>query len=288
MRHSYFLPRLSALIVIGITLWFIVDLIRVSISSTVSRKRHKDRIRLSEDVLEQIESFFSDSAERLITLFGSDYILYFLVGRQWRHGTAVASDRRVYLKGKYLYKESGHLKKSVQERTIDLADIIGTGYTNYNPRYLLVLSLISLALLVAGVIFSTLPSANNWVDNSSNSTARALSLLSVLIIFFWVFLVALRFYITKRGRFFEISFVGGTAAFKVTLYNKEELDEFQSQLSISKDAAVDSARPSVQQPPSSKLGIADELRKYAELLKQGVLSQEEFDKVKLKLLSEEG
>jgi hypothetical protein len=76
------------------------------------------------------------------------------------------------------------------------------------------------------------------------------------------------------------------------LYDKSEIDDFQKQLRRAKDSVVESApvqAAAVQVPQTitefnSKLGIADELKKYAELLEQKLITQEEYDEVKKNLL----
>jgi Flp pilus assembly protein TadG len=107
------------------------------------------------------------------------------------------------------------------------------------------------------------------------------------------FSISLTSYILKRKNLFEIAFAGGKIAFNSNLYDKSEIDDFQKQLRRAKDSVVESApaqvaatvAPQSTGESKTKLGVADELKKYAELLQQKLITQEEYDEVKMNLLS---
>jgi hypothetical protein len=69
-------------------------------------------------------------------------------------GFAVISNKRVYFKGKCYYKEDGKLKKSFEERTADLKDVTGTGYTRVHPTHLLITAIVSLVVAIALIVSS--------------------------------------------------------------------------------------------------------------------------------------
>ena len=110
-------------------------------------------------------------------------------------------------------------------------------------------------------------------------------LLTFLISCFTVFLS----YLKKRKTLFQIQYAGGCIAFDVSYYAKAEIDDFQKQLRRTKDLAEEStpkitvAESPVQ--PSTQNSVPDELRKYADLLKEGLISQEEYDAMKKKILN---
>lgn len=96
-------------------------------------------------------------------------------------------------------------------------------------------------------------------------------------------------YLKKRKTMFQIQYAGGCIAFNVSYYAKAEIDDFQKQLRRTKDLAEAStpkitvAESPVQ--PSTQNSVPDELRKYADLLKEGLISQEEYDAMKKKILN---
>ena len=99
-------------------------------------------------------------------------------------------------------------------------------------------------------------------------------------------------YLRSRKTFFRIEYAGGCIAFDVSLYAKAEMDDFQKQLRRAKDLAEETSAYSAVAAPSNQaaaqssapISVPDDLRKYAELLKDGLISQEEYDAVKKKTL----
>ncbi len=117
--------------------------------------------------------------------------------------------------------------------------------------------------------------------------------------------VALLFsYFKTRKTILTISYAGGCIAFDINWYSKEESDGFQKMLRIAKDKAVEDAENATAnamrevmsnvvgtpvQPVQSvqsqvPVSTADELMKYAQLYKDGLLSEEEFAAIKAKML----
>lgn len=125
------------------------------------------------------------------------------------------------------------------------------------------------------------------------STAAGL-LLTFMISCFIVFLD----YLKKRKTMVQIQYAGGAIAFDVSFYAKAEIDDFQKQLRRAKDlyeqsmtsnisdvvAAVQQVASVQQLETATVQAPADELRKYAELLKEGLITQEEYDAMKKKVL----
>lgn len=96
-------------------------------------------------------------------------------------------------------------------------------------------------------------------------------------------------YLKKRKTMFQIQYAGGCIAFDVSLYAKAEIDDFQNQLRRVKDLAEESSSKisvtTVPMESSAFNSVPDDLRKYAELLKEGLISQEEYDVMKKKILN---
>lgn len=110
-------------------------------------------------------------------------------------------------------------------------------------------------------------------------------LITFLISCFLVFLD----YLKKRKTMFQIQYAGGCIAFNVSYYAKAEIDDFQKQLRRAKDFAEESTAKATasESPvqPSTQSSMPDDLRKYADLLKEGLISQEEYDAMKKKILN---
>jgi hypothetical protein len=121
--------------------------IKVTLESRARRS-----VKLTEDSLKKFEGIFAEPTERYIASLGNGYIINFLANSSLASGFAVISNKRVYFKGKCYYKEDGKLKKSFEERTVDLKDVTGTGYTRVNPTHLLITALVSLLVGIIGII----------------------------------------------------------------------------------------------------------------------------------------
>jgi len=112
-------------------------------------------------------------------------------------------------------------------------------------------------------------------------------LISVILIFFE--------YLKKRKTYFEIQYSGGRIAFDVSYYALAEIEDFQKQLRRAKDlyeeistkvkvvSDVQKTEPVVEKAPSST-DVSEDLRKYAKLLEDGLISQEDYDAMKKKVL----
>lgn len=96
-------------------------------------------------------------------------------------------------------------------------------------------------------------------------------------------------YLKKRKTLFEIQYAGGRIAFEVSYYAKAEIDDFQKQLRRAKDFAeetstIKTVTADAPAQTASQNSVPDDLRKYADLLKEGLISQEEYDAMKKKIL----
>jgi len=101
------------------------------------------------------------------------------------------------------------------------------------------------------------------------------------VIFWWL-------YFKSRKALFEISFAGGKIAFDTTWLNTQEIQDFQRNLRIVKDAheerhGVQAVAHTVAAPIAPQ--ASDELKKYKDLFDSGVITEEEFNEAKSKLLS---
>lgn len=115
---------------------------------------------------------------------------------------------------------------------------------------------------------------------------RAEPLIFLLLI---VVIVGWAIYFFKKLKVFEISFAGGKIAFMSSSYNLEEMQNFQKSLRKAKDNYTPAPQYVVNNPaPTNNAvsSVADELKKYKELLDTGIITQEDFDTKKKQLLSQ--
>ncbi len=104
-------------------------------------------------------------------------------------------------------------------------------------------------------------------------------------------------YLKKRKTFFEIQYAGGRIAFDVSFYALAEIEDFQRMLRRTKDLAevgssmaegtMYEAKQAMATEQATSVSVpdkAEELRKYAKLLEEGLISQDDYNAMKKKVL----
>jgi hypothetical protein len=241
---------------------------------------------------DKLKNFFVSSDERLVAVLGDTYIDNFLRIGSIKNGFAFASDKRVYFQGTQYYTYANGKKKvcnNQQFRTIDLKDVTGTGPDSYCNLFLKIFSkiggIVFGILLIAAIIFK-----------------RELHLNDYPTIFLLVFLLlilglCLCIYIDKTCKvsLVTVQYSGGAIGFNVNWFTPQEIELFQKEIGLAKDRAVEISDNTVAdrlqetvnnitQSASSANSKADEISKLVDLLQKGVITQEEFEKMKKELI----
>lgn len=251
---------------------------------------------------EKFKRFFMSPKEKLVTTLGNTYIQNFLNNGSLKKGFAVVSDRRVYFQGttyEIVTKKSGRKKaiKTRKSRTVDLKDVTGTGYDCYSNY---VIKILSILLFIAGLIF-WLTTLFSFEDKSYYDTKLVFHLSGIHVVILCMLLlpglISLAIYFHSKVNLVAVQFAGGEIAFDIRWFSEKEIADFQRQLRLAKDRAVEEADNAVAdklqaavslassgQQTSQVISVADEIAKYGDLLEKGLITQEEFDKKKQELL----
>lgn len=248
---------------------------------------------------EKFKRFFMNPKEKLVTSLGNTYIQNFLNNGSVRNGFSVVSDKRVYFQGttyELVTKNNGKKKaiKTKKSRTVDLKDVTGTGYDSYSNVLAKILAFVFFAI---GIIFFSLPMSANADHMNNLSTEDVIGIISALIVCLIPGFVFLAVFLKSRVNLIAIQFAGGEIAFDINWFSEMEIEDFQKQLRLAKDKAIEEADNAVAnklqaavssasagQQASQVTSVADELAKYGDLLEKGLITQEEFDKKKQELL----
>ena len=230
-----------------------------------------EEYKLKDKEIEQLSQSFVSKDEKYIASLGNGYIMNFLTNKSVQKGFAFLSNKRVYFKGSCLSGTGKNLVKTNEERTVDVKNITGSGFV-YQTDWSKLLKIIGIVVAIVGVLVSMF-------------FGVLITLLSLII----AGILEVLGYLLNRKTYFRIEYAGGCIAFDVSFYAKAEIDDFQKQLRRTKDLAEETAtiktvavETSVQEPTQSS--VPDDLRKYADLLKEGLISQEEYDAMKKKIL----
>lgn len=238
-----------------------------------------EEYKLKDKEIEKLSQSFVSRDEKYIASLGNGYIMNYLTNQSVQKGFAFLSNKRVYFKGSCLSGTGKKLVKTNEERTVDVKNVTGSGFI-YQSDWSLLLKIVGVVIALISVI--VLMVAFNNVQTEYLLTGVGISFLIGVI-------TATCGYLFKRTTYFRIEYAGGCIAFDVSFYAKAEIDDFQKQLRRAKDFAEETAplktvavETPVQAPAQNS--APDDLRKYADLLKEGLISQEEYDAMKKKIL----
>lgn len=222
--------------------------------------------------MNNMSNLFVDANEKEISTLGSNYLRNFLSTGSLENGFCTVTDKRVYFRGKCYTKSGNNYKSTKEEKTVDLKDVTGTGFTFIKHFWLMILAILCTiwAVIFSFIIVASLPRLNDFEILPSFLYLIFLAILPTIVL--W------GLYLFLKVKVFEISFAGGKIAFKASSYNENEVNNFQRALRQAKD--------NYKEAPNtvSNSSGADELKKYKELLDSGVISQEDFDTAKKKIL----
>ena len=241
---------------------------------------------------ERLKSIFVSRKENFVCALGNWYLINYLEGGFLGRGFAVVSDKRVYFKGISYEIGTRTFKRRSQSSTVDLKDVTGTDVKMMRNIFLLIAGIACFILSLATLLIFIVPHA----DELNSTSGPALS--TVCGIFLWGGIITLIIYSCSRKTFLSIYYAGGHISFPLNWYPAEEGEEFQKTLRIAKDKAVEEAENvtanavltamSVSSPqPQSAVLSADELTKYAQLYKDGLITEQEFADIKARLLAKQ-
>ena len=222
--------------------------------------------------MNNMSNLFVDANEKEISTLGSNYLRNFLSTGSLENGFCTVTDKRVYFRGKCYTKSGNNYKSTKEEKTVDLKDVTGTGFTFIKRFWLMILAILCTiwAVVLTFSLVASLPELNESEGWSSILLVIFVAILPTFVLWglYWFLKV----------KVFEISFAGGKIAFKASSYNENEVNNFQRALRQAKD--------NYKEAPNtvSNSSGADELKKYKDLLDSGVISQADFDIAKKKIL----
>lgn len=222
--------------------------------------------------MNNMSNLFVDANEKEISTLGSNYLRNFLSTGSLENGFCTVTDKRVYFRGKCYTKSGNNYKSTKEEKTVDLKDVTGTGFTFIKRFWLMILAILCTiwAVVLTFSLVASLPELNESEGWSSILLVIFVAILPTIVLWglYWFLKV----------KVFEISFAGGKIAFKASSYNENEVNNFQRALRQAKD--------NYKEAPNTVINSsgADELKKYKDLLDSGVISQADFDNAKKKIL----
>lgn len=242
---------------------------------------------------ERFKTFFMNPKEKFVCALGNGYLMNFLAGGFLGNGFAVVSDKRVYFKGRaFEFGENKFNVKTVTS-TVDLKDVTGTETrTIKKPGNMAAGILLSVFGLLMLILYGVMKGSGGSMGGAGDAIILSLGLFMMIM-----GLIMIMVYFVGRNTLLTIMFGGGGIAFPLNWYPAQEGENFQRMLRIAKDQVVEEAEKAtanamrevfantVAPQPQAAVSAADELTKYAQLYKDGLISEQEFADLKAKFLS---
>lgn len=166
--------------------------------------------------MQGVEQAFMDPDEKLLASLGNGYLVN-LMFNQLRKCNALLTDKRVYLKGAMYAGDGRTLLKLMEERTLDLEDITGTGF---------IYSRVSKLMIFIGILFEL---ASVALGIAASEPAPMLAGLIPCLI-----LIVAAFF--SRKIWFFIDYAGGKIQIDAKLIGLSDVQDFHKQIRRAKDA----------------------------------------------------
>lgn len=253
----------------------------------------------ADDSERKIKNLFLSQHERVIAVLGKKYLEQYLKTGKCSYGFVIVSDEKIYSFGKS-YNICNNIFgkrspwKTEQSKIIDIKDVTNIGESVFHYRFWQIESIVCLALIIIAIICI---SNGMQIDGQQNSemewfitnSCASIGVVATPLLLIGMLLRLILCAISKI-KMTTIQYNGGEIAFDMADFAAEEIDDFRKKLQLAIDKVVE-RKHNVGQAVSSMAsqstphnGKADELVKMADLLSKGLISQEEFDKMKKELI----
>lgn len=202
----------------------------------------------------------------MVAVLGNSTAQRFLATGELGNGFIVLSNRRVYFHGKCLLRTGRRFAHIREERIVDISNVTGTGFVHIRNIWMRVLSILGGITCLCGLITCTFQPAEGVPVACAFGGGALIALFEFL-------------YAATKTSIFEIAFAGGGIGVDVRWFNANDVDAFQKRIKQLGDE--------VKQQEATQVhgtSAAAELSQLAELLEKGLISPEEFELQKRKLL----
>ncbi len=235
-------------------------------------------------LFDKLKGIMHDESENIVSVLGNNIAQTFISTGVLGNGFAILSDKRVYFKGKCLIRKGRGFYSKIEEKSVDIKDITGTGFVHNKATWAKVLRIIALVFSISASVLMPLMLIVGAVP------IVELPEVILAVGFYWGLYVLCSF-LYKRYNYsaFEISYAGGGIAFDMHWINQVESHEFQRELNLLKDKIKSTASTTDINQQERKMkantdSIPEQLKQYKELLDSGIITEEEFNAKKKELL----
>lgn len=180
----------------------------------------------------ELNSLFMDAGETKAAILGEGFLYKFLDEGILKEHFCVLTDKRIYVKGTYFHNTDGAYRIRKGDYTIDVKNVISTGFSTarFGGVFLLEL-LFAICLPILTSFFLRFVEMVDHIRLGDDSIRWACSIVLVIALI----AVPIFFYLNPF-KVFVIEYGGGKIAFLSFEYMEKEFRIFQQQLYKAKDA----------------------------------------------------
>lgn len=216
--------------------------------------------------MSDFSKLFASSDEELVAVLGNSTAQRFLATGELGNGFIVLSNKRIYFHGKCLLRTGRRFMHIREERVVDVLNVTGTGFVHIRHVWMRVISILCGIACLCGMI--------TCATEHDDAVAVAFTLGGAALVALFEYL-----YAASKTSIFEIAFAGGGIGVDIRWFYASDVDAFQKRI---KQISDEQKRREAMQAHGTS--TASELSKLAELLEKGLISPEEFEEQKRKLL----
>ena len=226
--------------------------------------------------LKQIIGSSAESVAQFIADGISNDVLHQLTSMSKTFG--IVTDKRVYCFGKTYESINGKIKSTKGRKVIDIEDITGTSIVKARKPWMLITSIIITIcwLLVMIIDLARFEFDFGWYFEGAGF-APLLPLI-VTIVFIVLFLVS-------RTNYISIEYAGGGIRLQTYMESEASIENFQNTIIQLKDKTKgDKLTNKIDVRVNDKKDTLEELKEAQQMLQNGLITEEDYSKLKSKIL----
>ena len=190
----------------------------------------------------------------------------------------IVTDKRVYCFGKTYESINGKITSTKGRKVIDIEDITGTSTIKASKSWMLLIGLI--ALFISIIIFIVMASTTYNIVEAASQPIFAIWILITLIAI--IFNVLFRI---SRTNYLSIEYAGGGIRLHTYMESEASIENFQNTIIELKDKIKDSKDSGkIELNVNNGTDEVDELKKAQQMLQEGLINEEDYNKLKSKIL----
>lgn len=221
---------------------------------------------------------FVDKDEQGIAGVGRGYAANMLQTGELENNSIVVTNKRIYFNGEMLCVDGLKSRKIRESKVVDLKDVTGTSISvRSDVKFILgwILAVLGIGIIGLMVLVNEDPGIA-LLDTGSNGVEGNIFIISLYLASIIGVIMLL-----KAGRSsLTVEYAGGNIRFSLNGIGGLDIEEFAK--------AVRWAKANLKDEPKAEVhtnDIAGEIERYGSLLEKGLITKEEFEDLKRKLLT---